>query len=85
MGEHTPIAQRPYNTPLGLRESVDKELDWPLLKGYTRESESQWVSPMVTVKKPNGTARICVDFKRINNNSPPLLHAKSQGSARSFG
>ena len=71
-GEHRPIAQRPYNTPLGLRESVDKELDWLLSKGYIRESESQWASPMVTVKKPDGTARICIDFKRINNITTPL-------------
>ena len=33
-GDHRPIAQRPYNTPLALRESVDKELDWLLAQGY---------------------------------------------------
>ena len=29
-GDSRPIAQRPYNTPLSLRESVDRELDWLL-------------------------------------------------------
>ena len=52
MGEHRPIPQRPYNTPLGLRESVDKELDWLLSKGYIRESESQWASPMSQSRSP---------------------------------
>ena len=33
-GTHNPIAQRPYNTPLSLRESVDEEIDWLLSKGY---------------------------------------------------
>ena len=37
-GAHDPIAQRPYNTPLSLRDSVDKEIDWLLSKGYIRES-----------------------------------------------
>ena len=71
-GMHNPIAQRPYNTPLSLRESVDKEIDWLLSKGYIRESESQWASPMVTVRKPDGSARICIDFKTINAVTTPL-------------
>ena len=71
-GENKPIAQRPYNMPLSLRDSVNRELELLLERGYIRESESQWVSPMVTVKKPNGSARICVHFKRINSTTIPL-------------
>ena len=71
-GLNDPIAQRPYSTPIRLRESVDKEIDWLLSKQYIRELESPWASPMVTVKKPDGTARICIDFKRINAITTPL-------------
>ena len=28
MGDSAAIAQRPYNTPLSLRDSVDKKIDW---------------------------------------------------------
>ena len=66
MGDSPPIAQRPYNMPLALTDSVDSELDWLVEKGYIRESTSQWKSPMITVRKPDGSARIYVDFKRIN-------------------
>ena len=48
-GDSRPIAQRPYNTPLSLRDSVDQEINWLLKQGYIRESDSQWASPMVTV------------------------------------
>jgi len=65
-GNHSPIHQRAYNTPATLRDSIDTELEWLLQKGFIRHSQSPWASPMVTVKKPDGTARLCVDFKMIN-------------------
>ena len=71
-GDHALIARRPYNTLLSLRESVDKEIDWLLSKGYIHESERHWASPMVMVRKPDGSAHICVDFKRINAITTPL-------------
>ena len=52
--------------PSSLRESIDKEIDWLLSKNYIRSSDSPWASPMVTVRKPDGSARLCVDFKAIN-------------------
>ena len=57
---------------LALRDSVDKEHDWLLAQGYIRQSGSPWASPMVTVKKPDGRARICIDFKGINQITTPL-------------
>ena len=58
--------------PQSLIESVNKELDWLKSKGYIRPSESPWTSPMVTVHKPDGTARLCVDFKAINMVKEPI-------------
>ena len=51
-GEAKPIVQRPYNTPIALMASVDKELDGYWTTGTIRQSESLWASPMVTVRKP---------------------------------
>jgi len=62
-GMHDPIYQRAYNTLASLRESIDKKIDWLMEKGFIMKSQSPWASPMVTVKKPDGTARLCVDFK----------------------
>ena len=71
-GSHAPICQGPYNTPQSLLSSVDKELAWLKEHGYIRESSSNWASPMVTVKKPDGSARLCIDFKAINAITTPL-------------
>ena len=56
------IAQRPYNTPIALKSSVNQEIDWLLDKGYIRDSTSHWALPMVTARKPDGSAHICIDF-----------------------
>jgi len=61
-GESAPISQRPYNTPVHFRESIDKEIEWLLQKGFIRQSTSAWASPMVTVKKTDGSAKLCVDL-----------------------
>ena len=65
-GDAEPIYQRPYNTPIALRKRVDLEIDWLLERGFIRPSSSPWASPMVTVKKADGSARLCVDFRKVN-------------------
>ena len=66
-GEAEPVQQRPYSTPVALKDSVNKELSWLLKKGYIVPSSSPWSSPMVTVRKTDGSAQICVDFRRVNS------------------
>ena len=66
-GDADPIQQRPYSTPVALKASVDDEITWLLNKGYIVPSSSPWASPMVTVRKADGSARLCVDFCRVNS------------------
>ena len=65
-GEEPPIYKRPYGIPVALRDKVEGEIDWLLERGFIRPSSSPWASPMVTVKKADGSARLCVDFRKIN-------------------
>ena len=65
-GTSEPLFQRAYDTPTVLKDHVDKELEWLTEQGYIRPSQSRWASPIVAVKKPDGTARLCVDYCRLN-------------------
>ena len=87
-GEAEPIHQRPYSTPVALKESVDQEISWLLEKGYIVPSASPWASPMVTVRKADESARLCVDFRHINSLTrqiPFFLHAPGGGDHRRCG
>ncbi len=65
-GDHPPFRQAPYSVPIGIRDKVKKELDSLEDAGIIERSDSPWASPLVPVKKPDGSVRLCVDFRRLN-------------------
>ena len=65
-GEERPIGLRPRRVPLGMRSVVEAEIDAMLKAGIITASESPWASPIVLVKKKDGTIRFCVDYRELN-------------------
>jgi transposase InsO family protein/site-specific DNA-cytosine methylase len=61
-----PVADRPYRYSPKLTQLVKVEIDKLLAAGIIRPSMSEWASPVVAVLKPDGTARITVNFKKLN-------------------
>lgn len=61
-----PIRQRCYPISPALRKHVDAELDDMLKKGVVEPSSSPWASPIVMVKKKDGSYRFCIDYRKIN-------------------
>jgi hypothetical protein len=61
-----PIFKRPYrmaaNQLAELKEQLQKLLD----KGYIRPSASPWGAPVIFVPKKDGTQRMCVDYRSLN-------------------
>ena len=55
-------------TAYKMQEIVDKEIDDLLEMGMTEHSEAPYASPMVLVKKPDNTYRVCGNFKELNKN-----------------
>ena len=50
---------------------MTEEIEWLKSRGYIRELQSPWASPIVTVRKPSGAIRLCVDYKRLNSVTGP--------------
>ena len=61
-----PVRQTPYPVPFVLKSSLKKELQQMEDLGIIRKSDSPYASPMVVVKKKDGSNRICIDFRRLN-------------------
>lgn len=60
-----PIKQAPYRLNPKKRELLSKEVD--LLENNLAEpSNSEWASPCILVPKPDGTASMCTDYRRVN-------------------
>ena len=65
-GDAMPIKQRPYRTSPQCKQEIDRPVKDMLQKGVIRESISPWSSPVVLVKKKNGSFRFCVDLRKVN-------------------
>jgi len=61
-----PIRSKAYPLPYALREETDKEIDSMLASGIIEPSTAPCASPIVVVKKLDGSNRICVDYWKLN-------------------
>ncbi|KAJ8755695.1 hypothetical protein K2173_022639 [Erythroxylum novogranatense] len=60
------ISIPPYRmAPAELKE-LKEQLEELLEKGYIRPSSSPWGAPVLFVKKKDGSLRMCVDYRKLN-------------------
>ncbi|UYV63096.1 hypothetical protein LAZ67_2003113 [Cordylochernes scorpioides] len=64
--DHAPTKQRPYRVSGMERKIIQQEVDRMMQQDIIQFSESPWSSPVVLVKKKNGSWRFCVDYRRLN-------------------
>jgi len=60
------VHSKPYPLPHAMQETVDKELENMLQMGIMEPSTSPYASPIVVVRKPDGSNRVCVDYRKLN-------------------
>ena len=61
-----PVRTSPHRVPKSMESEVDEEIDSMLKLGIVEPSNSPYAHPIVIVKKPDGSNRFCVDFRRLN-------------------
>ena len=66
-GNSPPIRQYPRRLPYHHRAEVDKQVNDMLSQGAIQPSTSPWSSPIVLVKKKDGSYRFCIDYRKLNS------------------
>ena len=64
--DYTPIKDRYRRIPPHQYEEVRKHLKEMLDIGAIRRSNSPWASPVVLVRKKDGSLRFCIDLRKLN-------------------
>ena len=65
-GDSLPIRQVPCRIPLGQREEANKVVQDMLERDVISISSSPWCSPIVLIRKKDGTVGFCVDYRKMN-------------------
>ncbi|GBM12230.1 hypothetical protein AVEN_61261-1 [Araneus ventricosus] len=65
-GDHPPIKQYPRRLPLARKKEADNLVKEMVDNGIIEESSGPWASPIVLVKKRDGSTRFCVDYRKLN-------------------
>lgn len=69
-----PCRTAPYRYPENAKEIIAGMLSEMQEKGIIEPSTSAWLSPIVLVSKPNGSKRMCLDFRRVNEHLAADIH-----------
>ena len=53
---------------------VEKEIEKLKSLSIIEPSKSAWTSPIVPIKKPDGSIQLCVDYRKLNAVTKPDMH-----------
>ncbi|KYO48727.1 hypothetical protein Y1Q_0004109 [Alligator mississippiensis] len=70
-GSHRPIQSRSYPINEKVRQEITREITEMKGIGVIRPSVSPWASPVVLIRKQDGSIRFCVDYQRLNAITTP--------------
>ncbi|GFV00873.1 retrovirus-related Pol polyprotein from transposon 412 [Trichonephila clavipes] len=64
--DEEPVCQPPRRLAFTERQEVNKQIEEWLNEGIIRPSSSEYASPIVMVKKKDGSSRMCIDYRKLN-------------------
>lgn len=66
LNDTTPVQKNYASIPRPLYKEVKEYLEDLLTRGWITKSESDYASPVVCVRKRDGSLRLCIDFRELN-------------------
>ena len=74
LSDEIPVNAAYRHMPRKLYDDVKTYLNDLLINGWIQESKSAYASPIVCVRKKDGSMRLCVDYRRLNLKTIPDRH-----------
>jgi hypothetical protein len=62
-----PISKRPYRIPINELVELKKQITELQENGFICPSSSPWGAPALFVEKNDGTQKMCVDYRSLND------------------
>ena len=72
--DEVPVNVAYRHLPRKLYDDVKAYLNDLIINGWIQESKSEYASPIVCVRKKDGTMRLCVDYRKLNLKMIPDRH-----------
>lgn len=72
--DDTPVRKTYMSVPKPLHKEVKEYLEDLLNRGWITKSKSPYSSPVVCVRKKDGSLRLCCDYRELNQKSIPDRH-----------
>ena len=69
-----PVITTHYQHPQKYKDEIEKAIQELLVMGHIQPTSSPFASPVVLVKKNDGTMRMCIDYRALNKKTIKNLY-----------